>query len=64
MPMVWPSCTTTREVMLRCRKVGLSMPEARGVVVSTSLTCWSTSMVTRPPLLTRGVTSRMTPVGW
>ena len=62
-PMVWPSCTTTREITLRSWKVGELMP---WVVIprATSLTFCMTSSVTSPPLLTRGVISMITPVCW
>jgi hypothetical protein len=62
-PKVWPSCTATRESTRRSLKVG----DCRPVVVTpeaTSLTSCEISSVTRPPLLTRGVTSMMTPVCW
>jgi hypothetical protein len=60
-PIVCPSCTTIRERTARSRKVGELMPKL-GALGSTSLTCCEMSRVTRPPLLTRGITSVMTPV--
>ena len=54
---------TTREVTLRSLKVGEFTP----VVVTpgtTLLTSCEMSKVTKPPLFTRGVTWRITPVCW
>ena len=61
-PIVWPSCTTTRDWTDRSKKVGELMPGVVGAVVSMLLTSCEMSSVTRPPLFTRGVTSVMTPV--
>ena len=48
---------------MRCWKVGLSMPDDRVDVVSTSLTSCVMSNVTSPPLFTLGTMSMITPVG-
>ena len=56
----WPLLTLIVLVSRRWVKVGELMVEE--VVVSTSLTDWLISMVTKPPEFTRGVTSRMMPV--
>ena len=60
-PTVCPSSTTTRLLTLRSENVGELRP---AVVVpgTTPLTSCEMSSVTSPPLFTRGVTSRITPV--